>query len=385
MAGENERDHNMPLMMYHLSSLLFLICLEQCLYRSTYAWQYPIRGPSYAFASSRVKKERCRQVFPLRSSASTNTDIDASLFATLQRLGVRGIVSPSNGKKEGVVVQTTNKSVAGRGAFYVSPDATSTIQRGDVLALIPKTSLLTLSNPYSLYPSDDNDVSMIMQDLVSLSHKSPWPVSFTLFAGMVASKNGIFSEWIESFMGPEPPCLPTEDDVQNVMKMANVSIETAKEASNFKYAAFTRDWNMAKEWMKATDNDIMTESQFAKLYSILVSRTANLGPYYNNTRGVIPLHNMINHPPPDVEHSIELFTVGNLKELVPGDTMQQLMNRFVHNDNVLNLDDRDVLLVAGREIRPGEELFLSYRNNRAKPMDEKERAWTTLQYGFLVQ
>ena len=68
--------------------------------------------------------------------------------------------------------------------------------------------------------------------------------------------------------------------------------------------------------------------------------------------------------------------------------IQQLMNRFVHNDrdeSVLHLDDRDVLVVAKREIRPGEELFLSYRNNRAKPMDEKERAWTALQYGFLVQ
>ncbi len=376
-------------MLHHLSSLLFLIWQAQCLYSSTGAWQYPIRSASYAFASSRVKNERCRQAFPLRSSASTskNTDIDASLFATLQRLGVRGIVSPSDGQEEGVVVQTTNKSVAGRGAFFVSPDATNTIQRGDVLAWIPKTSLLTLSNQYSLYPSDDNDASKILQDLLSLSHKSSWPVSFTLFTGMVASKNGIFSEWIESFMGPEPPCLPTEDDVQNLMKMANVSKETAEEASNFKYAAFTRDWNMAKEWMEGTDNVIMTESQFAKLYSILVSRTANLGPYYNNTRGVVPLHDMINHPPPDLEHSIELFTVGDLKELVPGDMIQQLMNRFVHNDSdgsVLHLDDRDVLLVARREIRPGEELFLSYRNNRAKPM-EKERAWTALQYGFLVQ
>ena len=271
----------------------------------------------------------------------------------------------------------------------MSPDATNTIQRGDVLAWIPKTSLLTLPNPYSLYPSDDNNVSNILQDLLSLSHKSSWPVSFTLFTGMVASKNGTFSEWIESFMGPEPPCLPTKDDVQNLMKMAIVSKETAEEASNFKYAAFNRDWNMAKEWMEGTDNnDIMTESQFAKLYSILVSRTANLGPYYNNTRGVIPLHDMINHPPPDVEHSIELFTVGDLKELVPGDMIQQLMDRFVQNDNdgsILHLDDRDVLLVARREIRPGEELFLSYRNNRAKPMDEKERAWTALQYGFLVQ
>ena len=377
------------MMLYHLSSLLFLICQAQCLYSSTDAWQYPIRSPSYAFASSRVKKERCRpKVFPLRSSAPTNTDIDESLFATLQRLGVRGIVSPSDGQEEGVVVQTTNKSVAGRGAFFVSPDATNTIQRGDVLARIPKTSLLTLSNPHSLSTSDDNEASKIRQDLLSLSHKSSWPVSFTLFTGMVASKK-IFSEWIESFMGPEPPCLPTEDDVQNLMKMANVSKVTAEEASNFKYAAFTRDWNMAKEWMEGTDNnDIMTESQFAKLYSILVSRTANLGPYYNNTRGVIPLHDMINHPPPDVEHSIELFTVGDLKELVPGDMIQQLMNRFVHKDNdesVLHLDDRDVLLVARREIRPGEELFLSYRNNRAKPMEEKERAWTALQYGFLVQ
>ena len=112
------------IMMFY--TLLFLICQAQCLYHFTDAWQYPIQDSPYAFASSRVKKERCRQkVFQLRSSASTNTDIDASLFATLQRLGVRGIVSPSDGQEEGVVVQKTNKSVAGRGAFFVSPDATN--------------------------------------------------------------------------------------------------------------------------------------------------------------------------------------------------------------------------------------------------------------------
>ena len=53
-------------------------------------------------------------------------------------------------------------------------------------------------------------------------------------------------------------------NLPKVTKMANVSKETAEEASNFKYAAFTRDWNMAKEGMvKSDNNNIMTESQFA--------------------------------------------------------------------------------------------------------------------------
>ena len=114
------------------------------------------------------------------------------------------------------------------------------------------------------------------------------------------------------------------------------------------------------------------------------------------------MHDMINHPPSDVEHNVELFTVGDLRELLPEEKVQSFVGRvFRHdgdnddlyanggnknNDGSLLLDDKDILLVARRQIELGDELFLSYRNNRATPMvDEKERAWTTVQYGFFVQ
>mmetsp|Transcript_25612 Transcript_25612/g.41635 ORF Transcript_25612/g.41635 Transcript_25612/m.41635 type:complete len:365 (-) Transcript_25612:110-1204(-) len=348
-------------------------------------WQYPLR-PSFVTPVVRYYE----RAFTLRASARSGDDgsvIDTSLHETLKLLGVRGIASSNGSQEEGVVVQTTHKSVAGRGAFYVSQESTNTIQQGDVLAYIPKTAILTLSNPTSLYSAgdDDEEASVLLQNLLSLSSASSWPVSFTLYVGMVASKNGIFSKWIDKFMGPEPPSPTNDNDAQNLMNKANVSQQTASEASDFRYNAFVRDWSTAKEWMKENNNHIMSESLFAKLYSILVSRTANLGPYYNNTRGVIPLHDMINHPDVEREHNIELFTVGDLRELVSEDTMQQLIGRVIEDDTEAQLDDRDVLLVARCEILEGDELFLSYRNNRAKPMDEKERAWTTLQYGFLVQ
>lgn len=219
-------------------------------------------------------------------------------------------------------------------------------------------------------------------------------------------------------MGPDPPIRPPKKNestdeytqhyaeaVNSLAEMAQVTKETANEAIAARYEAYARDWSTAKEWMKdnahfATSINL-EESKFAKLYSIIISRTANLGPVYqterNNAavRGVIPLHDMFNHPPPDVEHNVELVTVGDLRDLMQEEEVQRLVglvlghgnaNAGDYNKKESSLDNKDVLLVARRQILPGEELFLSYRNNRSRPMiDEKERAWTTLQYGFFVQ
>eukprot|EP00986_Skeletonema_menzelii_P013099 scaffold7443_cov80-Skeletonema_menzelii.AAC.1 len=155
-------------------------------------WQYPLR-PSFV-----TPVRYYERAFTLCASARSGDDgsvIDTSLHETLKLLGVRGTASSNGSQEEGVVVQTTHKSVAGRGAFYLSQESTNTIQQGDVLAYIPKTAILTLSNPTSLYSAGDDDeeeASILLQNLLSLSSTSSWPVSFTLYVGMVASKNGIF-------------------------------------------------------------------------------------------------------------------------------------------------------------------------------------------------
>jgi hypothetical protein len=345
----------------------------------------------------------------------TPTDADVHLHQTLHQLGVRGVASHSNPR--GVEVCTTSRSVAGRGAFW-SPSSTGseqkTAQRGDVLAYVPKSAILTLSNIDSMSPSGDtnnkDEALLLTNTFANLSAKSSWPVAFTLYVQTVAQQNEAFREWIESFIGPSPPIRPADSEtagdaseneliyneaVQSLVSMAQVSEETAKEASVARYKSYTRDWSAAKEFMENTGNTSrcinIDESQFAKLYSILISRTANLGPTYKRdsesknvlVRGVIPLHDMINHPPPLIEHNVELLTVGDVREMLPEETLQALVGAVFEHDN--DLDDRDVLLIARREITPGDELFLSYRNNRANPMEEKERAWTTLQYGFLIQ
>lgn len=349
--------------------------------------------------------------------AKVPTDDDV-LHQTLHQLGVQGIASHFNPR--GVAVCTTSKSVAGRGAFW-SPLATGseqeTIQQGDVLAYIPKSSILTLSNIDSIMPSqsDTNNINKEeafakMNEFASLSAKYSWPVGFTLYVHAVAQQNEAFREWIESFMGPGPPICPSpagdanenecifNEAVQDLVSMAQVSEETAKEASVARYQSFKRDWSAAKEWLETADDTSsrcinVDELQFTKLCSILISRTANLGPIYErdsisknaSVRGVIPLHDMINHPPPSIEYNVELFTVGDVRGMLSEERLQQLVGMvFEHNNNTI-LDDKDALLIARREILPGDELFLSYRNNRAKPMEEKERAWTTLQYGFLIQ
>ena len=178
--------------------------------------------------------------------------------------------------------------------------------------------------------------------------------------------------------------------------MANVSEETAREATAARYNSYERDWKAAQEWMADTNSNKscinMDEAHFAKLYSILISRTANLGPMYQSdsgskatsVRGVVPLHDMFNHPPLGIDHNVELFTVGDLRAMLPEERVQQLVGKVLeeHGDE---LNDKDALLVARCEILPGDELFLPYRNNSAKPMKDEERAWTTLQYGFLIQ
>jgi hypothetical protein len=299
--------------------------------------------------------------------------------------------------------------------------------KGDVLAFVPRASLLTLANPAPLCNYDGS----LLEELSSLSttSKSASLVALVLYVGAVAERGETsFRDWINSFVGPAPPIKILSDnnqtdkilhhcyaeEVENLVSMANVSDETAQEAITARYDAYERDWRIAQQWMNDFDDIHMDELQFAELYSILVSRTANLGPVYagrndrdaNVTipppRGVIPLHDMFNHPPSDMEHNVDLFMVGDLRKLMPEEEVWRLVGEVFGRvmdepygdinyetigkklaDGVLN--SRDALLVARREISPGEELFLSYRN-RAKPMvDEKERAWTCLQYGFLPQ
>lgn len=419
-----------------LATTLLLLLLNQL--QAGGCWQHP---PSLFLAvrgrGSRVGGSDGKTFLASSHSIDesiTQTDVDASLHQTLQRLGVQGIASPTNNAR-GVSVCTTPKSVAGRGAFW-SPSAimatdiqkeTSSTVEGDVLAFIPKSSILTLSNPASLSSSNSDDKEPLMQleEFSSLSSKSSWPVAFTMYVVHVALQNEIFREWIESFMGPDPPIRPPmerdssnasenwtstsntseneelyEEAVHNLMSMAHIYQETAREAMVARYNTYAQDWRSAQEWTSNKSKDCATaqinldESKFAELYSILISRTANLGPTYQEdseserpvaVRGVIPLHDMINHPPPDVEHNVELFTVGDLRELMPEESVRQLVGKVLFQHDSI-LDDRDVLLVARCQILPGDELFVSYRNNRRRPMvDEKERAWNTLQYGFLIQ
>ena len=169
-------------------------------------------------------------------------------------------------------MQTSNKSVAGRGAFYVSQDATNTIQQGDVLAYVPKTTILTLSNPTSLSSlgddNDDNDeeASRLLKNLSSLpSSSSSWPVSFTLFVGAVASKNGIFSKWIDRFMGPQPPSPTNDNDVHGQMfhKRLQQRRTTLDIMIMPSYEIGARQKN---EWkIEDTNNHIMSESLFGKV------------------------------------------------------------------------------------------------------------------------
>ena len=49
---------------------------------------------------------------------------------------------------------------------------------------------------------------------------------------------------------------------------------------------------------------------------------------------------------------------------------------------LLTFENKDMLLVAKKNIYPGDELLLDYKEGRTEWKDEKERVWLLLQYGF---
>jgi len=284
---------------------------------------------------------------------------------------------------------TSDKSVGGRGLFWV--DNKNPPQRGDVLAYIPSTSLITRSNLMGKYPE--------LNKMEELDFSLSWQATLTTYARYCLEypkEDGMNrEEWIKSWSGggPGAPRPSTSYSMQELTTLSEITdapidLQVVKEVIDARYDTFTADLNDVKEF----NEGVHAAQLFGELYSIILSRTASLGPEWQNQSGIIPFHDMINHPPIDHESNVELFCFGDVRKMIGYVHSNEMIKRLVakadengtSGDNtVLYRDprDTDILLVASRDIEAGNELWLSYKNTK-KEMKDEEKLWAMLQYGF---
>jgi len=314
----------------------------------------------------------------------------------------QGIVCPN------IEIRTTAKSVGGRGLFW--KQSKDHAKQGDILAYIPHALVFEMSNLRKTFPELDELHNEVTDDEGSKSSSSSpsWPSIFTTYAceALLENKRNehVWKTWIELWSGggpdgPRPSTSYTEEEISLLMKMINgddydSSIEaTIREMIDKRHRTFVRDLDSVRNC--TTSN----EETFARLYSIILSRSANLGPQWQNRRGVIPLHDMINHPPSDGSKSknVELFCVGDVRNMAGDEMFKNLFSSLLQSSDVLGNDsngsggsennslesysDKDILIVADGNINYDDELLLSYRDC-SKKVEIEHQIWLLLQYGF---
>jgi hypothetical protein len=193
---------------------------------------------------------------------------------------------------------------------------------------------------------------------------------------------------VESFDGPEVP-LPFQDyssqDLEALAKEASVPIEEVEKAVKARYERLQNDYQSLQDWTSQKGLPKIPKDKCGRLHSIVVSRTAGLGPSYQGGRGVIPLHDIINHPPEHVPHNVELFTIGDMRKMIASEEhVQHLLKPVIDLKKApAVLPDKDVVLVAREGIHFGDELFLCYKDRKSSPTDQ-DRMWPLLQYGRYI-
>lgn len=269
-----------------------------------------------------------------------------------------------------VKIRTTPRSVAGRGLFYSSERPA---EQGDLLAFIPARYILTKETAKRQW----TDLQLVKEEDASAVVKEDWPVTLTACASRALhdDEHVAWSQWIETWQGPSAPSPPsslTSNEIQNLAMQTQSSPTEINKALQVRYDVFQRHCARLEESYGCAKSNV------GDLYGIVLSRSATLGPDWNYDSGIIPLHDMLNHPPRDQTPSVELFSIGEIASLTSREHVERLAKS---NFSLTNLQDRDLALVARQTIHPGEELFLSY-TKRELLSNEQARVWKTLQYGF---
>jgi len=308
-------------------------------------------------------------------NSQTDQDIQMERWYSEQ-----GIIGTSH-----ISLCTSDESVGGRGLFYVNYDIA---EEGDIIALIPSRYVIAPSNARDAYP--------VLAAAMEESEIS-WQAKLTTYICSCLEENDDSKEncssddrsiqWknlVNSWSGGGPSAAISSseyslDELQELADSVGCSLDVVREAIDTRYDCFTLDWNTVKQFNTRGKLD------FGDLYSIVVSRVASLGPEWHNQGGIIPLHDMSNHPPYHRDSNMDLLCIGDVRRMIGDDDFSILIKAlFVEDDNDndnIHLSDDDVLLVASRNIQPGEELWLKYKDGHDM-MDDNEKSLLMLQYGF---
>jgi len=281
-------------------------------------------------------------------------------------------------------LSTTEKSVGGRGLFWTSEEPA---YQGDILAFIPSKNVITSSNLKSNFP-----------ELKNLEEsESSWQAKMTTLASYcLQSKDDYMNrvDWIKSWHGGGPTCpRPSTsyslEELNQLAELSGATVEKVEIKIEQRYGTFMRDYARMQREKYCTE----TAESFGDMYSIAVSRTACLGPVWDNKRGIIPVHDFMNHPPSNTRPNVELFCFGDLRKMIGFVHATELLKRVIQDPNesasvqegengsFFEPRDTDILLVASRDIGTGSELWLSYRDP-ASIKSEEDKIWLLLQYGF---
>lgn len=354
-----------------------------------------------------------------RQSPNTNTlpqtNQDQDLTKWLEEAGV--LLGPESGRR--VQISTVDKSVGGRGLFWAPTPAhpNPVAQQGDILAHIPSRLVLLPSNMQASYPCmfHDNNTHPARQQTSEDGSSFSWQSVLTTYvwkalqASHKPSDNTAtpnWREWISTWgtdssvtssdtlicgpQAPKPVETFSDDTLGEMARLTQSKVALVKELIENKYATFDHDWKSVKELIAEDcdrDMDDKMKQEFAELYSSVLSRTANLGPEWGNQMGIIPLHDMINHPPFGKEANVELFCFGDIRSMIGNDGLKMLLRPLLTQDQLQGkvkppaFMDHDFVIAARKRIDAGDELLLSYKSNEGE-MSEKEQLWLLLQYGF---
>ena len=278
-----------------------------------------------------------------------------------------------------VQVRTTEESVGGRGMFWSSPEAAKDAQ---ILARIPKRCVLEASSARAKWPEamnwdhiNDKNLEMMASAMCAYSQTDPARLDWR--------------EWIDTWLGfggvmPRPLKSYSSEEIQFLATASGATFADVSVAIELRYNAMKND-AFKLEFPFTDGAKGMTSDIFADMYSVVVSRCAVMGPAWNYAYGIIPMHDMHNHPPPSVESSVELHALGDVRPHIEG--LDEEVENLIHLSGVADasppLDDQDILIVARRDIQPGEELYLSYRDaTETQGLTSNDRLWLLFQYGF---
>ena len=278
-----------------------------------------------------------------------------------------------------VQVRTTQESVGGRGMFWSSPEAARDTQ---ILARIPKRCVLEASSAKAQWPEamnwhhiNDKNLEMMASAMCAYSQ--------TDHAGLD------WREWIDTWLGfggvmPRPLKSYSSEEIQFLATASGSTFAEVSVAIELRYNAMKND-ALKLEFPFTDGAKGMTSDIFADMYSVVVSRCAVMGPAWDYAYGIIPMHDMHNHPPPSVESSVELHALGDVRPHI--ERLEEQVNSLINLSGVADisppLDDQDILIVARRDIQPGEELYLSYRDaSETQGLTSNDRLWLLFQYGF---